>query len=195
MNEEHSENESAEEVIYEDPRYRRTRPSNFKPYEKDTSQSDLIATYAPRIRWICWVGLLTTLLFAADYFIPYNSSEEKIEKVIKQRRGNTRHYYLIFLDAGQIIKLYDDKAWYFSKETVVKIKRSRIFKTVMSAEKTDGTLEIAMGYVYRATVFFPILLFLISVLGLLQWKTKEFPFNLAIVSALLLLVNLVLMVS
>jgi hypothetical protein len=193
MSTEHSEDESVEEEVFEDPRHRRTRPAHFKPYEKDTSQSDLITKYAPRIRWICWVGLLATLLFAADYFIPYESSEEKIEKVIKQRRGNTRPYYLIYISAGRI-KLYDDKAWYFSKETVVKIKTSRIFKTVMSAEKTDGTLEIHMGYVYKATVFFPILLFIISVMGLMRWKTAEFRFNLAIASALLLLVNLVLMI-
>lgn len=193
MSEEHSQNEIVEEDVYEDPRYRRTRPAHFKPYEKDTSQADLITRYGPRLRWICWVGLLATLLFAADYFIPYKLSEEKIEKVIRQRRGNTRHYYLIYFNADRKIKLYDDKAWYFSKETAVKIKTSRIFKTVMSAEKTDGTLEIHMGYVYKATVFFPIVLFIISVMGLMRWKTDEFPFNLAIVSAMLLVVNFVLM--
>lgn len=192
MSTELSESEQSGEIVYDDPRYRRSRPVQAKPYEKDTSQEDLVVKYAPRIRWICWVGLLASLAFAVDYFLPYNTVEVKVEKMIKQRRGNTRPYYVIFTDIGRI-KLYNDKSWYFSKEATVNVKRSVILKTIMSVERMDGTNKIQAGYVYSATVVFPLALFIVSVLGLMRWRTSEFPFNLAIVTALLLIVNVVLL--
>jgi hypothetical protein len=182
-----------EESDHNDPRYRRMRPSHFPPYEKDTSQEDLIKKYLPYVSLICWVGLLITLLFAVDYFITPNSFQEKIKGVEWVSRGHNMHFYSVSTSHGRI-KVYDNQARFLKKEILINVKRSRIFKTVMALETVDSTINIRLGYIYKSLVFFPIVLFLTSLLGLVKWKGFEFPFNLSIVTTLLVVINMALVI-
>lgn len=178
---------------HDDPRYRRLRPSHFPPYEKDTSQEDLVKKYLPYVSLICWVGLFITLLFAADYFITPNSFQERIKGVEWVSRGHNMHFYFIHTSNGKI-KVYDNKARFLNKESLITIERSRIFKTVMKLETMDNTIKISLGYIYKSLIFFPIVLFLTSLLGLVKWKGFEFPFNLSIVTTLLVVINIALVI-
>ena len=177
----------------EDPRYRRMRPLHFPPYEKDTSQEDLIKKYLPYVSLICWVGLALTLLFAVDYFITPNSFQEKVKGVEWVSRGNNMHFYLISTTKGKI-KVYDNKARFLEKESLIQVTKSRIFKTVMAIEGMNGKVNMSLGYIYKSLIFFPVVLFFTSLLGLVKRKGFEFPFNLSIVTTLLLVINMALVI-
>jgi hypothetical protein len=142
---------------------------------------------------VCWVGLVVTVLFAVDYFITPNSFQESVQGVAWVSRGHNLHFYLVSTSHGKI-KVYDDKARFLKKESIIQVKKSRIFNTVMGIETPNGSNKISLGYVYKTLVFFPIVLFLTSVLGLLHWRGFEFPFSLSIVTALLMVINFVLII-
>jgi hypothetical protein len=55
-------------------------------------------------------------------------------------------------------------------------------------------LQIKIGYLYKTLIFFPLLLLLTSVLGVISRKTVEFPFNLSLVSGMLLIITLTILV-
>lgn len=177
----------------EDPRYRRMRPAHFPPYEKDTSVEDLIKKYLPYTSLICWVGLVSTLLFAVDYFITPQSYQEKVKDVAWVSRGKNMHFYLIATNNGKI-KVYDNQARFLKKESLIKVEKSRIFKTVMTIEGLNGKVKMSLGYIYKSLIFFPIVLFITSLLGFLKWRGFEFPFNLSIVTTLLLVINVALVI-
>jgi len=184
-----------QQPVREDPRYRRKRPAHYPPYKKDTHLQELMAEYLPRARWICWAGLLITILFAVDYFIPYSQVEERIETIYKIRIRNTITHHIIITNTDRRIKIYDNDGAYFIDEPTVKITFSKIYKTVMAITNTTESHVVTMGYMYRTLVFFPVILFFTSALGLMRWKTVEFPFNLSIVSGILLIINLVLILD
>lgn len=182
-----------EELVNEDPRYRRMRPSHFPPYEKDTSQEDLIKKYFPYVRLICWVGLFMTVLFAVDYFIPPKAFQERVKGVAWRDRGHNMHFYSVSTSNGRI-KVYDDKARFLKKESLISVKRSRIFNTVMAIEAVNSKIKINLGYIYKTLIFFPIVLFITSLLGLVKWRGFEFPFSLSIVTTLLVVINMALVI-
>ena len=182
-----------DESYTDDPRYRRRRPPHFPPYVEDTSLEDLIKKYFPYVRLICWVGLLTTLLFAVDYFIPPKAFQEKINGIAWTDRGHNMHFYSVSTSSGRI-KVYDNKARFLKNESLINVKRSRIFNTVMAIETTNKTIKINLGYIYKTLIFFPIVLFITSLLGLVKWTGFEFPFNLSIVTTLLVVINMALLI-
>lgn len=142
---------------------------------------------------ICWLGLLSTVLFAVDYFITPNSFQQKVNGVEWVSRGKNMHFYLINTNNGKI-KVYDNQARFLKKGSLIQVTKSRIFRTVMAIEAMNGKINMSLGYIYKSLIFFPIVLFITSLLGFVKWKGFEFPFNLSIVTTLLLVINMALVI-
>lgn len=178
-------------VRHRDPAYRRSGrrpPSKREPPASFT----LMKEYLPHFMWASRIGLLTTVLFFIDYFIPYQHAEEKVVRTYAVRYQKQVSHYIVETDSGRKIKLYDFSAGYFSDDPTIRVTATRIYQTVMMVSNGAKDYEERVAYIYRTLVFFPILLFVISLLAHLYRHRIEFCFSLNLAGMVLLVINFVL---
>lgn len=187
------------ELVYEqpgpahrDPRYRpRARQSSSS--QGRSAQYELMKEYLPFVRWICYVGFIVTLLLAADRILPFKTSIEQVSQIyaVKGRFNNVSHY-ILETNTGRMVVMHADEAWYFAAQTDVTIHSTLLYSIPMNVTAEDTTKSLKLGYIYRTLVFMPAVLWLVSLAGIIWKKNIEFAFNLNIVAAILLIVNLYL---
>jgi hypothetical protein len=172
---------------HRDPAYRKRRrpPANYKSERQRLRE--MMEQYLPYVIWISRIGLVVTLLFALDYVLPYRSmSEEIVGRYRVDGRRGTGHLVIV-TNSGRKIDLYD---WPFDNhhQESIDFKLTYIYATVMSIT-VDGE-DHETGYVYRGLVFFPVTVFIFSLLSLIFRREIEFSFNAGVVSALVLVITL-----
>jgi curved DNA-binding protein CbpA len=180
---------------HRDPKYR-PKPPGYKAPKTRTTR-DLMAEYLPYIRWTSWAGIAIVTLLALDFVLPYTMTQEKLLRVkqVTRERSNSFQYMLFFTESGKEIRSYNYDSRYLAEEEEIRFYETKIFRTVMYLSDKGPTLELKVGYIYRALVFFPIVLLVTSVLGVLYRREIEFPFNLSIVNATLLIITLTLLIT
>lgn len=178
-------------VQHRDPAYRRRRPR--PPAEKEPPASFmLMQEYLPYMMWVSRIGLLTTIVFFLDFFLPYRQIEERIRSIDAVRFRSGIAYHMIETESGRRIKLYEFKADNFTNEPAIRAEVTRIFRSVITVSNTAGTYEEWVAYMYSTLIFFPVVLFVISLLAFIYRHRTEFCFSLNVAGFILLVINLVL---
>lgn len=178
---------------HRDPRYR-PKPPGYRPPPRPTVR-DTMAEYLPYFRYVSWGALVLSFLLAVDFFIPYKKVTEKLEQVeMATGRRNQFSHYIFVTESGRRIKVYNYTARYLTEEETVVYYHTRLFNTVMYLSDVGPVLELKIGYLYKTLVFVPMIMLISSVLGVFYRKTVEFPFNLSLVSGVLLIVTLAILV-
>lgn len=177
---------------HRDPAYHRKGPARPRRNEPPASFI-LMRDNLKYVLWISRVSLLASTLFFLDYFLPYNQRTEGIAEIyaVTFRRGVA--YHVIVTESGKKIKLYDYKAGYFRDEFSIVSTVTMIYGTTLSVANTTGNYVVKVGYLYTSQIFFPVLLFLNSLLGLVFSKRVELSFNLNITCLILFVINFVLL--
>lgn len=175
---------------HRDPAYRRRRPYAQHKSEPPASYV-LMRDSLKYVIWISRVSLLASALFFLDYFLPYFRIEEGIKDIYAVRFARSVGHHVIVTDSGRKIRLYDFDAVSFRNERTLRISRTAIYHTVMSASNTSGSYVIRMGYLYRSLIFLPIILFVNSALALLFRKRVELCFNLNVTGFIWLIINFI----
>lgn len=178
---------------HRDPRYgRRSPPPHASPSARQR-QYELMKEYLPYVKWFCYAGLLVTLILAADRMLPFNVSDERIEQiyVVKMRHGTIK-YFIVETNTGREVKIYEEDIAHFPVNADVKIHSTRMYAIPMKVTNLENSRTLKLGYIYRNLIFMPIVLFLVSLGGVLFHNRIEFAFNLNVAASVLLLVNLYL---
>ncbi len=184
---------------HRDPAYRRRRPA-YAYREETKSAQELMAEYLPIFRWVCWVSLVVCALVAIDYLLPFQSSQDNIIEINRMYRtgrggGMIYDHDELITKSGLHINLYDDEVFEFKKVLKVNIEETYLFKKVITASTPDGKYSIGVSSLYGNLIFVPLILFIASVLGVGIRNNIEFPFNLSIVSFVLLIIVLFLLLK
>ncbi|HEU5145909.1 MAG TPA: DnaJ domain-containing protein [Chryseosolibacter sp.] len=176
-----------------DPAYRRTRrPRPARP--KGPPESYLLMRKSLKyVMWVSRTGLIVTLLFFVDYFLPYAQSQESIVEMYSVRGRGNNIYHIIRTSGGEEIRVYDFSVSRFGPERVIIMDVTPIYNTVMSVSNRAGTYTAWVAYTYTTMIFFPILLFVNSLLAVIYRKRVEFCFNLNVTACILLIINLVIL--
>lgn len=177
---------------HRDPAYRRKRTHRPNPNREPPASYILMRDYLKYVMWISRVGLVFSTLFFADYFLPRVQEEEAIVNIyaVKFRRSVSHH--IITTASGREIKLYDYKAENFAREKTIRGSFTPVFDSIISVSNASGTYREWVAYMYSTLVFFPVFLFVNSLLALIYKKKVEFCFNLNITALILLIINYVL---
>ena len=177
---------------HRDPRYRpgAARPSTGS---RRSTQYELMKEYLPFVKWFSYAGLAVTLLLAADRILPFETAVEQIHQIYAVRgKYNDVIYYLLETNTGREVVMYREEALYFSEQTDVMVHFTSLYSIPMKLTSDDGSRSLKLGYIYRTMVFMPVVLFLVSLGGMIWRNRVEFAFNLNIVTAVLLVINLYL---
>ncbi len=175
---------------HRDPAYRRKRPS--QTYKKEPPAAYiLMRDNLKYIMWVSRIGLLASTLFFIDYVLPYRQVEEGMKEIYAVTIRHGVAYHILVTESGRKIKLYDYKAGYFRDELTIKSTLTLLYGTTISVSNASETHAVRLAYMYRNLIFFPIFLFLNSLLALLFRNRVELSFNLNVTGMILLIINFV----
>ncbi|MCB0487587.1 MAG: J domain-containing protein [Cyclobacteriaceae bacterium] len=166
----------------------------YRAYREEVQSSrELMAEYLPKMRWACWVSIVVCLLVCLDALLPYNQLQEDILEINRMYRtgrggGMIYDHDELVTRSGMMIKLYDDEILEFKEVRQIKVEKSILFGKIVTAATPDNQYHVRVASLYSNLSFIPILLFVVSVLGVSIRDKIDFPFNLTIVSFLLLII-------
>jgi hypothetical protein len=184
--------------VHRDPAVRR-RPPGYRPPPKGPSETFLVMqTALPYLRWVFYVGLLFVLVLLADYVLPSSVLSERVignSFEIYRIRGSVGRSALI-TESGKQIRVSVEEILLFPKESVVEVHTSGLFSILITVRNpTSGYRAGNLATVYRNYIFGPLVTLVVSILGLVFYKRVEFAFNLSIVGAFVILLNIFFLVQ
>lgn len=184
-------------VQHRDPRYRGRRPRGYRPATSSRyTTKDLMQEYLPKVIGFCRVGALLGFLLLVDFFLPATESTERVLNVYSVYRsgrygGQHFSHQIMITNEGARIKFYNNDALGFPIGAAVLIKRTPILSTVRRI--SNDTSDVELDNIYGAVGIVPLIMFIISLLGLLTSRSNvEYAFNLSIGAAILLIISLYL---
>lgn len=184
--------EEEEKPKHRDPAYRRP-PSNSNAHHRPTTR-ELMQEYLPYFRWLSRAGVLLTMLIFLDILLPTRLHDDEISEVFRVRgRRQVYQYDVMTTKSGRKFVMYDYTATSFP-DPKVHIEATPIFSVEMSISDREHTNVVKLGYIYGGALkIFPMVLFLVAMLAILQEKRIEFAFNANIVCGVLIVILLYLL--
>ncbi len=185
---------------HRDPAYRSRQNRPYTQRVPQQSVQELMAEYLPKFRWICYVALFTTLSVAIDYMLPFKSFTEdiaEINRVYRTGRGGGMIYDHdeLVTKNGIRIELQDDDVLYFKATSHISLQQTILFGKIVTAAIPSGKYKVRVAAIYGNLFFIPVILFISALLGITVRSTVEFPFNLSIVSFILLIIVAFLLIK
>lgn len=180
-------------TTHRDPAYRRRQTVPYERRDAQPNARDLMAAYLPKFRWISYVSLIVTMSIAIDYSVPFNNYSEdiaEINSIYRTGRGGGMIYDHdeLITKNGIIIKLQEGDVGYFKEVKQINISQTVLFNKIVEAATPSQQYKIRVAAIYGNLFFVPVILFVSSLLGASMRNSVEFPFNLSIVSFVLLII-------
>lgn len=177
--------------VHRDRAYQRRQPQ--PDHESDTQRlKRLSEEYKKYFVWLCRFGLAFSLLIGLDVILPATVSKEQIleSNYIRSRRETTLHLRTnkgreIVLGQSAYQRLKD-----VNENGVIHLKISTIFSTVLCIQNQSGEQSIWIEWLYSTLSFFPIVLFMASLIGLVFKRRTEIVLNCGTISLLLSLISM-----
>ena len=180
---------------HRDRAYHRQPPPS--DYESDSQRlKRLSEEYKIYFVWFCRVGLAFSVLLGLDRILPTAFSEQTVVEVEVERYRRAISYHLI-TDRGRKIVLDPVDFSHLgdmAKDGTIALELTMLFSTVVSIQGGLGEPSIWVEKLYTSLSFFPIILFLASLVGeLFKWKT-EVALNCGTISLVMTVITLVMLV-
>lgn len=178
---------------HRDPAYRARQRGYYAQHTATKSSNELMSEYLPKFRWACWAGLVVCLLVAVDYLLPRSSYTEEISEINRMYRtgrggGTIYDHDELITKSGTVIYLNEKDILYFKESRSIVIIQSGLFKKIVSVATPDKAYQVGVAAIYSNLFFVPVILLVSSFLGVTIRNSVEFPFNLTIVSFILLII-------
>ncbi len=178
---------------HRDPAYHARPRSYYAHHSEAKSTYELMAEYLPKLRWACWAGLVICFLVAVDFLLPRTKLTEEIAEINRMYRtgrggGTIYDHDELITKKGTIIYLHENDLSYFKEHRSVVINQSGLFNKIVSVETPDSSYRVGVAAIYAGLFFVPVILLIASILGVAIRNSVEFPFNLSIVSFILVII-------
>lgn len=189
-----------------DPIPRHRDPAYHRPYAQPAPRAhrqttkELMAEYLPYFRWICWASLVASAILATDYSLPFREEQQEVQlisRIYRTGRGGGMIYdhHEIQTKEGINLVISEEASEHFKDVSHILIQQTQLFNKVVMASSLSGDFKIRTSALYGNLSFVPILLFFSALLGTAWRKGVEFPFNLTIVSFILLIIVIYLVLA
>jgi curved DNA-binding protein CbpA len=176
---------------HRDPAYRRKKTRT--PRQKGPPASYILMRDSlPYVLWISRIGILITTLFFLDYFLPYHHVGDYIYEVHSYTADREDTYTVIRTRSGEEFRAKNFSRSEFDPDGQLVLSLTPVYGSVIWVANTSGSYRVWVAYMYTTLIFFPIILFINSLMGLVYRKRVEFCFNLNVTALILIIINLVL---
>jgi hypothetical protein len=180
---------------HKDPAYRKRRQAGYKPPPRGPSpRIVMMESFVKYIQILSWIAWGWSLLLIIDYALPSVINREKVvTNVHVARRAMLKSSGdLLVTELGHHFPIGLHEIKYFPHESQLKIFYSPLFSLLIKVENQESSYQVNnLATIYRNFMFAPILLILLSVVGLIWRKGIEFRFNLGLVTFLIFLLNII----
>jgi len=179
---------------HKDPVYRKRRQAGYKPPPRGPSpRIVMMESFLKYVQILSWVACGWSSLLIVDYLSPSKINEEKVVTNVGAAKRAMLHSSgdLLLTEHGRHYPIAIHEIRYFPHESELKIFSSPLFSLLIKIENHDSSYQLNnLATIYRNFMFAPILLILLSVVGLIWKKGIEFRFNLGLVTFLVFLLNI-----
>jgi hypothetical protein len=173
---------------HRDPRYRRA----YRSVKKENQQLELMKNYVHLAVKVSWAGCFICFFLLVDFCLPHRVVKDTVQALYTNRSGRTRSHVVVS-ESGQRIKIGFEDLRTMTEGEPIEITETTITSIAIKIYVPEREHYITgMATLYRTYLFVPLLLLLISVLGLLIRNRIELQFNFGIVSFILLIFTLIL---
>lgn len=183
---------------YRDPAYRRAAENNNLPKRPFINhQQEFIRRLIPATKWVSRICFVLCTLLLIDYMMPSNQFQEVVildEGVMQQSMRSVSQHKLVTQGGHHFSVNFPDNLQ-FTKEPEIIAETSGLFNLIKSIRTRSGNFRVsALASLYGNFLFAPILLVLLTFSGMLVRESDEMKFNIALVSLLVVLLNMVFFV-
>ena len=179
---------------HRDPAYRR-RQQGYRPAKSGPSEKLLMMLHLLKfMRAVSWIGVGYCLLLMVDYWLPSRVSTEHVLPAGSGKRSWQLHHVpnLLVTEKGNQFPVSYEGVDYFPVDSEIEVVSSRLLNLLIRVEAQDDRFIIdSLATIYQNLMIAPILLFLVSIAGLLVKDGIEFRFNIMISICILLGLNLI----
>lgn len=180
---------------HRDPAYRRRQQQGYRPAKSGPSEKLLMMLHMLRfLRTTSLIGLAWCLLLIVDYNLPSRVSKEKVLPDGHRPISWQLHHEpnVIVTDQGHHFPVPWAGLDYFPAGTEVEVVSSRLLHILVQVEAPNDVFIIdSLASIYQNMMVVPIVLLIVSLVGLLAKQGIEFRFNLLIAIGILLFFNLI----
>ncbi len=177
-----------------DPAYRR-RQQGYAPPKTGPSEKLLMMLHLLKfLRIVSWIGIGWCALLLVDYWLPSRISKEHVLPEGNRKISWQFHHVpnLLVTDKGNQFPVPYEGVDYFPVDSEIDVVSSRMFNLLIRVEAQDNRYIIdSLASIYQNLMIAPILLFLVSMAGLLVKEGIEFRFNILVSICILVGFNLI----
>ena len=183
---------------HRDPAYRRSRQPGYKrPPPQPSERLLMMLHFLKYLRIISFIGLGWCALLFFDYLLPFRIDEEKVlpesNRVISWKFHHIPN--VVVTDKGHQFPVPFDGVDFFPVGSTIEIFTTKITHVLVKVEpRSKGYTIDKLATIYQTFLLAPIVLFILSMLGLVLKKGIEFRFNIGISICIVLGFNLIFLI-
>ena len=174
---------------HRDPKYRPSGPRSPGGSHRQTTR-DLMASYLKYTAALSIVCFSISVFMFIDYFLPTRASREKVVRA-EIHRLRREAWLVVYTSGGHKISVPDALNSTLIPGQEVTINSSFLMGIGRSVQEGRNSIPIARS-IYGNFIFAPIIMMVMSALGVAFRKNVEYGFNFGVVSFIILLVMLAL---
>jgi hypothetical protein len=187
--------ESTSQPYHRDPAYRRRHaPGYRRPPPQPSERLLMMIHFLKYLRLIAFAGIGWCAFLVFDYALPFRVSEEKVISESNRIISWQFHHvpYVLVTEKSHQFPITAASVDFFPVGSTVKVLSSRILNILVrvEAEGDRYTLD-SLETIYQNLMFAPLILLVISSIGLTLKKGIEFRFSFAIVILTIMFFNLI----
>jgi len=179
---------------YRDPAYRR-RQAGYRQPKKGPSEKLLMMLHLLKyLRTASFVGIAWCAVLTFDYILPFRVSEEIILPVGNQKLSWELNSIpdVLVTSKGNQFPVDHDGVRFFPVGAQIEVLSSKMFNILVRVEAPGDRYTIkSLSTIYQNLMIIPLVLLLVSVVGLLVKQGIELRFNILIGICILLAFNAV----
>jgi len=178
---------------HRDPAYRRRQQAGYRPQKPGPSEKLLMMLHMLRfLRTASVIGLSWCALLVIDYSLPPSESNERVLPEGYRSVSWQLHHEpnVIVTENKHEFPVSPLGVDHFPVGSYAKVVTSRVLNVLVRVESEDGSFVVdSLASIYQNMMLVPIILFIVSLAGLLVKNGIEFRFNLLVSIGILLIFN------
>ncbi len=186
---------TSDQPYHRDPAYRRRHAPGYRPPPPQPSERLLMMIHFLKyLRLISFAGIAWCSILALDYMLPNRVRTEKVVSESNRVISWQFHHvpYVLVTDKGHQFPINASGVDFFPVGSEAEIITSRILDLLIKIEAPGKKYSLdSLATVYSNFLFVPIVLLVLSVIGLTLKKGIEFRFSFAIAILTVMFFNLI----